>query len=671
MTFRHRILAVFMLAVSASAAATEITELEYPRTIAVDDARLTIHHPVIDHWEDFRVVEGWIPIEVRLPDAKTQWVGAVRARANTRVDLARRVVALSGQQVLETRFSAPGAPEEALRLARHAVSNHPHTIVLDALLHALASDFQVPAQGGDPAQLNHQPPRIVVAQQPTQLLLIDKKPVAAPVTGTGLEFVVNTDWKLFHHPLSGNWYVLNQGTWQSQAMLATGGWRTTVELPDDFQLLALGDEWVEVRNAMPPRLPAEDPPPFIVSLEPTELVQIDGPPRLQAAGDSGLRYVSNTDRDLFALGERWYLLLSGRWFVAGDLDGPWSTVEQLPDAFQAIPEAHPRARVRAAIPGTVESVVAMMEATLPRRREVSTEEADRLVAGYVGPPRFEPIEGTDLARAVNSPQYVFRHNNFYYLCHQAAWFMSRDPNGPWTVAHTVPDEIYRIPATDPAYFVTFLRPVAAANKDGRKAAFEFNGGYHGTFSTGVTVVQGTGWRYPPGLWYDPMGRPIYWSHPYTYGWYGSGYGPYGARFYHFGQYWGPQSITLESVPRNDSAFQDPRLARRGYDYTTIGQQRDEELGRALNADDDYYTDSAGNVYRRDGGDWSRHTGNGWSTMAELERQYGGSGAIGAVGAAPEQRQAYRQNPNDIERIKRYHESRQRSYNMYGYVTVYR
>lgn len=670
MTFRRRILALLMLAIAAPSSATEVTELEYPRTITVDSATLTVHHPVIDQWEDFKVVEGWIPVEIRLPDSETLWVGAARARANTRVDLARRLVTLSGQQVLDTRFSNPGAPAEAGRIARHAVDGHPHTILLDTLLHALASDFKIPAQGGDPAQLNGRPPRIVVAQQPTQLLLIDKEPVAAPVTGTALEFVVNTDWKLFHHPPTGSWYVLNQGTWQTATMLATGGWRTTLELPADFRMLALGDEWADIRHALPPRLPEVEPPPFIISLEPTELVQIDGPPRLQDAGNSGLRYVANTDRDLFALAGRWYLLLAGRWFQADSLDGAWRAVDRLPGAFEAIPETHPRARVRAAIPGTVESVVAMMEATLPRRREVSAEEAEGLVAGYVGPPQFEPIEGTDLARAVNSPQYVFRHNNFYYLCHQAAWFMSHDPNGPWTVAHTVPDGVYRIPPTDPAYFVTFVRP-AVADDDPQKVSFEFNGGYHGSFSTGVTVVYGTGWHYPPGLWYDPVGRPIYWSHPYTYGWYGPGYGPYGPRFHHYGGYWGSQTVTIAGASRHDPAFQDPRLARRGYDYSTIQQQRNDELGRALNADDDYYTDRSGNVYRHDDGDWSRHTADGWSTMAELERQYGGNGTIGAVGATPEQRQAYRQNPNDIERIQRYHESRKRSYNMYGYVTVYR
>lgn len=671
-----RLSALTLLVMSALCTAQQADELEYPKVVQLNGNVLQIHHPVIDRWDRFRTVEGWIPIEVQLAGSNTRYVGAVRARARSQVDLARRIVRLSDQEVLEVRFSNTAVPEAAREMAGHAVGKQPHNVVLDALLHALASDFEVPRQSPTPGMLNEQPPRIVVSEEPAQLLLIDKQPVAAPITGTGLEFVVNTDWKLFHQPVTGNWYVLNRGAWQTHSMLATGGWNTTTELPDDFRLLALGDEWQEIREAYPARMPEQQPPPFIVSLEPTELVIIDGPARLAPAGDEGLSYVTNTDRDLFQLDRRWYLLLAGRWFVADALAGDWAAVRDLPAAFGSLPESHPRTRVRAAIPGTVESVVSMMEAVLPRRRSVTAEEGAALSVAYAGTPRFESIEGTTLERAVNSPSYVFQHNNFYYLCHDAAWFLSRQPAGPWSPAHAVPDEIYRIPASDPAYFVTFVRPVAAQDDHPGGAWFEHNSGYLGEFSTGVSVVQGTGWYYSPWLWYDPVGRPVYWSHPYTYGWRMNGYGPHGNRFYYHGG-WGPQQrITLDSEPVGvggnayDPAFQDPRLARPGYDYSTIDEQRRQAQGAALNADDDYYTDRAGNVYRQDQGQWSQHTGDGWSTMADLERQYGsGRRSVGEVAAPPPQRQAYKQNPNDIERMKRYHESRKRSYNMYGYVTV--
>jgi hypothetical protein len=657
--------------------AQPIDPLEYPRVVELSGSVLKIHHPVIDQWDDYATVEGWIPVEVTLAGSKTEYVGAVRARAATSVNLAKRLVTLSDQEVLEVRFSNTEVPKQANELALKAIRDVPHVVVLDALLGVLADDFEPPAQKPNPGTLSYQPPRIVVATEPTQVLLIDQEPVLAPISGTGLEFVVNTDWPLFRHPESGNWYLINGDAWQTHSMLATGGWNTTTDIPEDFRQLAMGDQWETVRDALPPRIPGSEPAPFIVSLEPTELILIDGPAKLAAAGTSGLVYVPNTDRDLFRLEDRWYLLLTGRWFEAPELDQQWRPVTRLPDAFASIPETHPRARARASVPGTVEAIVAMMEATLPQQRTVNADDAAALQVVYAGDPRFEAIEGTTLERALNSPGYVFRHNNLYYLCHDAAWFLSRSPDGPWSIAYRVPDEIYDIPATDPAYFVTFVRPSAQENAETERATFEFNSGYLGDFSTGLTVVQGTGWYYSPWMGVDPMGMPVYWSHPYTYGWHG--YGPYHNRFYHYGGYWSRQTVSLESSPVGiggssfDPAFQDARLARRGYDYTTIQENRARELDQSLNADDDYYSDRQGNVYRQQEGEWSQHTGDGWSTMAELERQYGGSGygTVGQVEAPQQQRQAYKQNPDDIERIKRWHERRSRSYNMHGYVTVYR
>lgn len=670
---------LFILSGSGAALAGDFQDLEYPKTIERDEGSLQIHHPVIDAWDDYREVEGWIPVEVTLRESGSVYVGAVRARASTSIDLAKRVVMLSEQRVTEVVFSQTDVPQAARDLALDAVSSEPHVVVLDAMLGVLADDFKPPAQSRNPGLLNDQPPRIVVTTQPTQLLLIDGQPVLAPISGTGLNFVVNTDWPLFQHPESGNWYALNEGAWQTQSLLATGGWNTTDQLPDDFRQLSLGDAWKTIRDAYPPRLPEHEPAPFVVSLEPTELIVVDGDPKLSAIGEGGLEYVTNTSADLFRLNGRWYLLLAGRWFDSDALDHAWRSVEKLPSAFSSIPETHARARVRAYVPGTIESMVAMMEATLPQQRVVSEEDAARLNVLYAGTPQFEPIEGTNLERALNSPGYVFRHNNYYYLCHDAAWFMAREPDGPWSPAYRVPEAIYDIPATDPAYFVTFVTPVAQEQAKPKKAVFQYNSGYLGAFTTGVTVVHGTGWYYAPWIWYDPIGRPVYWSHPFTYGWHMRGYGTYSDRFYHYGTHWSRQTIAIDNTPVGfgnsayDPAFQDPRLARRGYDYSTIDENRNAEYVRTLNADDDYYADSQGNVYRHDDGQWSQHTGNGWSTMAELERQYGGSryGTVGEVEAPQQQRQAYKQNPEDIERMKRYHERRARSYNIHGYVTVYR
>ena len=47
-------------------------------------------------------------------------------------------------------------------------------------------------------QLNSHPPRIVVSRQASRLMLIDGPPVPVENPATNLEFVVNTDWDVFH-----------------------------------------------------------------------------------------------------------------------------------------------------------------------------------------------------------------------------------------------------------------------------------------------------------------------------------------------------------------------------------------------------------------------------------------------------------------------------------------
>jgi len=96
-----------------------------------------------------------------------------------------------------------------------------------------------------------------------------------------------------------------------------------------------------------------------------------------------------------------------------------------------------------------------------------------------------------------------------------------------------------------------------------------------------------------------------------------------------------------------------------------------EASRAAGyADDDLFADPQGQVYRRSEEGWSRHEESGWSTMAELERQYGvDSSGPSTLPPADRQRQAYRQNPDDAERMERYYDRRSKSYNSYMNIYV--
>jgi hypothetical protein len=49
-----------------------------------------------------------------------------------------------------------------------------------------------------------------------------------------------------------------------------------------------------------------------------------------------------------------------------------------------------------------------------------------------------------------------RVNDRYYCCHQAVWYDSAAPTGPWTVCASVPPAIYTLPPSCPSYHVRYV-----------------------------------------------------------------------------------------------------------------------------------------------------------------------------------------------------------------------
>jgi hypothetical protein len=323
--------------------------------------------------------------------------------------------------------------------------------------------------------------------------------------------------------------VLNDGVWQQNNYLSDGGWTTTVKLPSDFDSLVNDDRWQEVRKALPLKEPAQPPVPFIISLQATELILLDGEPHLKTIEETGISYVSNTRSDLFSYEGRWYFLVSGRWFSNSKLGGQWQSVRNLPDVFARIPANHDKGHVLFSVPGTRQARLAMIEAALPHRVTVSRDAYAELELTWVGEPRFEPIETTQLERGLNTPLQIIRHNNFYYLCYEGVWYFSALPEGPWKVALQIPDEIYRIPATDPAFNVTFVRLDQHQVETQDYVNYNYSSGYTGSFSTTVSVIYGTGWHHSSSVYWDTRRRPYNWHYGWSYG-HNIGYRPVGAYY---------------------------------------------------------------------------------------------------------------------------------------------
>jgi hypothetical protein len=164
---------------------------------------------------------------------------------------------------------------------------------------------------------------------------------------------------------------------------------------------------------------------------------------------------------------------------------------------------------------------------------------------YGGDPQFKPIEGTSLFYAANTPDKVIKVGDVYYLCLQGLWFLSTTPQGPWQTAPSVPQVIYTIPPSSPVYNVTYVTQTTTPSGNVQSS---YTAGYLGAFvlgaAVGAIVANGTGYRYPPYVYYPPRYGygypPVYYPRPPTYatpyyntrtgayGWAQTAYGPYGS-----------------------------------------------------------------------------------------------------------------------------------------------
>jgi hypothetical protein len=432
----------------------------------------------------------------------------------------------------------------------------------------------------------------------------------------------------------------------------------------------------EEQKALPAGKPSKPPEPFVISLQPTELILLDGTPRLSAIKETGISYVSNTKSDLFNFGNRWYFLVSGRWFSSSELSGDWQSVKDLPAAFAQIPSDHKKGHVLYSVPGTRQATLSRIEAALPHRNSVAKGSGTKLEVDWVGEPRFEAIESTELQRGLNTPFQVIKHNNYYYLCYEGAWYLSTSARGAWRVASQIPDEIYRIPATDPAYNVTFVRIDTQQEDSQEHVNYSYSSGYTGSFSTTASVVYGTGWYQPSNVYWDSANNPAYWHYGHTYG-YNTGYHPVGAYYGRRGGYygrrgygrrgyggWGPYgygyggyyptrtTVTIESPSVNfnqgyGSAWEGPLQTTPGDPTKTAEKSLDQFLPKkksdgtekfvktstdgeakpvkvsasslyaSASLSSNRFSGPDGEVYKREGQEWSQYSEGNWDTMQAI------------------------------------------------------
>jgi hypothetical protein len=510
----------------------------WPKVFDRNGAHIIVYQPQLRSWRNYRSLVADTAISVTQPGGQPI-LGVVSWSASTIANVSARTVFVTDIKVLSSRFpSLPPAQEAAMQQRFAQVyPTMTFTISLDRMVASLEK-LNVPVHS---IQADTKPPTILVSTTPAIMLLVEGKPVLAPIQGTSLKYVVNTNWDLFHD--GSDYYLLNDKTWLKSRELS-GPWKVTATLPPDFSKLPTGQNWDDVLKAVPPHGTAPAPKVFFTE-KPAEMIVFKGAPAYAPIPGTTLQYATNTESSVFfeSSTRQIYVLLSGRWFRASSLKGPWTFASSdLPSSFARIPKGHPYSAVLVSVPGTQAANDAVLLSQVPTTAIVNRVQAEANVkVSYAGEPQFVPIESTTMFYAVNSPERIIRVDSSYYLCYQGIWFVSHSPSGPWKTADFVPAVIYTIPPSSPVYNVTY---VVVSNPTPTTVEMSYSSGYMGMFvlgmAVGSTVVYGTGYYYPPYVYWGPH-YPIYYPYPYTYGAaavynpytgaYGVGravYGPYGS-----------------------------------------------------------------------------------------------------------------------------------------------
>ncbi len=650
----------------------------WPRSYEMSSARtLVIYEPQVATWDRQKHVVAYAAVAYITSAANKPDLGSIKLESETAVSLEERLVRFGTIDLTESNFPKLSREQtgEITRFIRDSIPERERVIALDRMMAAVETSAIAPH---DVPGIKADPPKIFFSNTPAILVNLDGEPIWSPIAENDLRFAVNTNWDLFEHGPSKTLYLRYESSWL-KASAVEGPWTPAGDLPGSFAKLPADANWKETKAALPgKKISARKAPKVFVSLEPAELILLQGKPKYEKVEGTALLWVSNTESDVFRAGTTGsiYYLVAGRWFAANDFPGPWTfATTALPPDFQKIPLEHPRSRVLASVPGTRQAAEAILLAQIPETARVNIKTLQAPEVSYQGEPKFEVEKGAaPVESAVNTDKDIFKIGDKYYMCYNGVWFSSKGPNGPWEVETNVPKEIYQIPASSSHHHVTYVT-VEDDDDDDEWATFAVVAGYTGLMIAWGCAVWGSGWYYPPYVGYGgfyPAYYPRYgtygysaWYNPYTggygrgvtaYGPYGgagagarynprtgtyargaSAWGPYGSRG--VAEAWNPRTGTYgrtrqgsnvygswgtTSVQRGDDWAQTARYTDRGTGTTTRVTRTDEGAmasrrgagggAVAVGEGGNVYAGRDGNVYRRSDGNWQKAEGGGWNNV---------------------------------------------------------
>jgi hypothetical protein len=201
-----------------------------------------------------------------------------------------------------------------------------------------------------PAPKDVAPPKVLVATEPTELVVTRGAPSFAPVNGTELLYVTNTEENVFRDLTSQKIFVVLSGRWYSAPSFA-GPWTfvRSDQLPPDFARIPAASTKGDVlafvsgtNQAKEAVIDAQIPQTAEVRRDaPGPNIQYDGQPNFQPVPGTSLAYAVNTASSVLRIENQYYACVEAVWYVAPGPLGPWAVATSVPSEVQKIPPASP------------------------------------------------------------------------------------------------------------------------------------------------------------------------------------------------------------------------------------------------------------------------------------------------------------------------------------------
>ena len=193
-------------------------------------------------------------------------------------------------------------------------------------------------------------PVVYVSDKPAELIVIKGAPKLKAIPGTRLKWVSNANTDVFFDPPNKSWYFLTSGRWFRSEDLQKGPWIfATDSLPDAFLLIPDGQPYSVVRSSIPgtsesdeARLQAAIPTTARVDRKAVTVdVTYFGEPKFEPIKGTKLAYAVNSNYTVILVGEKYYVLYKGVWFVGVTPNGPFVPADKVPDDIYKMPPSSP------------------------------------------------------------------------------------------------------------------------------------------------------------------------------------------------------------------------------------------------------------------------------------------------------------------------------------------